>query len=264
MRLGRPKLRRPKIPLLGCVLLWREQIRKKQKFEESIRCFRELSANGSGRFSIRDEDRYPCLNDATENTAFDRHYVYHTAWAARVLAQTRPDLHVDIGSYLYFATLVSAFVPMRFYDYRPAQVALSGLETGFADLLALPFEDGSVASLSCMHVVEHVGLGRYGDPLDPDADLKAMRELARVLAPGGNLLFVVPVGQPRVMFNAHRIYSYEQVVDAFPNLVLERFTLIPELGSDGLVSGASPEQVAMEHYGCGCFWFRRSQEGLKT
>jgi len=131
-------------------------------------------------------------------------------------------------------------------------------------LLALPFEDGSVASLSCMHVVEHVGLGRYGDPLDPDADLKAMRELARVLAPGGNLLFVVPVGQPRVMFNAHRIYSYEQVVDAFPNLVLERFTLIPELGSDGLVSGASPEQVAMEHYRCGCFWFRRSQEGLKT
>jgi SAM-dependent methyltransferase len=253
-----------KIPLIGRVILWQGQSRKKHKFEEDIRCFRELSAMRDIRFMISDEDRYPCLNDATAITEFDRHYVYHTAWAARVLAETHPDLHVDIGSYLYFATLVSAFVPIRFFDYRPAQVELPGLETGFADLLALPFEDGSVSSLSCMHVVEHVGLGRYGDPLDPEGDLKAMRELARVLASGGDLLFVVPVGQPRVMFNAHRIYSYEQVVDAFPNLVLEKFVLIPQSGPDGLVTGSSPERVAEESYGCGCFWFRRSQEGLKT
>lgn len=224
--------------------------------------FRQFKATSDPeRFAVEWRERYPCLDDRTATTEFDRHYVYHTAWAARVLAKTRPALHVDIGSYLYFATLVSAFVPVRFYDYRPAQVALPGLETGFADLLALPFEDGSVASLSCMHVVEHVGLGRYGDPLDPDGDLKSMRELARALALGGSLLFVVPVGQPRVMFNAHRIYSYKQVVDAFPNLVLERFTLIPQLGPDGLVSGASPEQVGAERYGCGCFWFRRPQGG---
>ena len=176
-----------------------------------------------------------------------------------MLAKLRPTLHVDIGSYLYFATLISAFIPIRFYDYRPAQVVLSALETGFANLLALPFADGSVVSLSCMHVVEHLGLGRYGDPLDPDGDLKAMRELARVLAPGGSLLFVVPVGQPRLMFNAHRIYSYEQVINAFPNLMLERFTLIPQLGPEGLISGASAEQAAGEKYGCGCFWFRRPE-----
>jgi len=47
-----------------------------------------------------------------------------------------------------------------------------------------------------MNVVEHVGLGRYGEPLDPEGDIKAMRELRRVLAPGGSLLFVVPVGRP--------------------------------------------------------------------
>ncbi len=227
-------------------------------FRSEFRLFK--AASDPERFSVEWCDRYPFLDDRTDTTEFDRHYVYHTAWAARALAETRPALHVDIGSYLYFSTLVSAFVPVRFYDYRPAQVALSGLETGFADLLALPFEDGSVVSLSCMHVVEHVGLGRYGDPLDPDGDLKSMRELARVLAPGGNLLFVVPVGQPKVMFNGQRIYSYEQVIDAFPKLVLEVFTLIPQLGPDGLVSGASSEQVAAERYGCGCFWFRRVEE----
>lgn len=219
--------------------------------------FRRSAREEDSRFEVRWRDRYPCLGDKTATTGFDRHYVYHTAWAARVLVKTKPAQHVDIGSYLYFATLVSAFVPVRFFDYRPAQVVLPGLETGFADLLALPFEDGSVASLSCMHVVEHVGLGRYGDPLDPNGDLKAMKELIRVLAPGGDLLFVVPVGQPRVMFNAHRIYGYDQIINAFDGLTLSEFSLIQSQGPAPPVAGASAEQVATERYGCGCFHFCR-------
>jgi SAM-dependent methyltransferase len=230
-----------------------------RNFRQEFRQFQ--AASQAGRFAVEWSDRHPCLGDRTGSTLFDRHYVYHTAWAARILAKVRPAVHVDIGSYLYFATLVSAFVPIRFYDYRPAQVMLPGLETGFADLLALPFEDGSVTSLSCMHVVEHVGLGRYGDPLDPDGDLKAMRELARVLAPGGNLLFVVPVGQPRVMFNAHRIYGYEQIVEAFNEFTLSEFTLIQQRGPEPPIVRATAEQVAAERYGCGCFWFRRQQNG---
>jgi len=107
-----------------------------------------------------------------------------------------------------------------------------------------------------MHVVEHVGLGRYGDPLDPEGDLKAMAELRRVLEPGGNLLFVVPVGQPRVMFNAHRIYAYEQVMEAFGDLLLQEFSLIPDSGPPRIEIVADPTQVANMHYGCGCFWFK--------
>ena len=235
------------------------QWRQTQVFQREFLKFK--AASEPGRFVVEWDDRYPCLNDRTANTAFDRHYVYHTAWAARVLAQTKPVQHVDIGSYLYFATLVSAFVPIRFYDYRPAKVVLPGLETGFADLHELPFEDGAVASLSCMHVVEHVGLGRYGDPLAPNGDLKAMRELVRVLTPGGDLLFVVPVGQPKVMFNAHRIYGYDQVIEAFEGLQLAEFTLIQQQGTEPPIQGATEEQVAAERYGCGCFWFSKPNDG---
>ncbi|NDC42314.1 MAG: DUF268 domain-containing protein, partial [Chitinophagia bacterium] len=56
----------------------------------------------------------------------------------------------------------------------------------------LPFESDSIPSLSCMHTIEHVGLGRYGDQLDPQGDLKAIAELKRVVQPGGDLLFVTP------------------------------------------------------------------------
>lgn len=226
------------------------------RFLSDYRTFRKLSKASSGRFHPRWSDRRPFLADWTAATEFDRHYVYHPAWAARVLAATRPSEHVDISSTLHFVSILSAFVPVRFYDFRPADLQLEGLKCDRADLLALPFPDNSVASLSCMHVIEHVGLGRYGDPLDPDGDLKGMRELARVVAPGGDLLFVVPVGRSRLCFNGHRVYSYDQILASFPGLELKEFVLIPEAAErGGLILQASREIADREAYGCGCFWF---------
>jgi SAM-dependent methyltransferase len=154
--------------------------------------------------------------------------------------------------------MLSAFIPVRFFDYRPPELQLSDLTLGQTDLLQLPFAAGTIQSLSCMHVVEHVGLGRYGDPLDPLGDHKAMKELARVLAPGGCLLFVVPVGRPRLRFNAHRIYRFRQVREAFLGLDLKEFALIPDNPvNGGLVMNPAETVVDSQNYGCGCFWFVR-------
>jgi hypothetical protein len=210
------------------------------------------------RFPVRWGDRHPFYGDRSAATPFDRHYIYHPAWAARILAAERPALHVDFSSTLHFCTMLSAFVPVEFYDYRPADVRLPHLVSKHADLTNIALPSGSIASLSCMHVVEHVGLGRYGDPLDPDGDVKAMHELERILAPGGNLLFVVPVGKPRIEFNAHRIYSYAQVIEKFAGLTLVEFSLIPDDGSpEGIISDAAPGLVEQQNFACGCFWFRK-------
>ncbi|MBT0962313.1 DUF268 domain-containing protein [Denitromonas iodatirespirans] len=214
------------------------------------------------RFRMRWTDRWLCFGDATAQTGFDRHYVFHTAWASRVLAATRPAMHVDISSSVFFVTMVSAFVPVRFYDYRPAQFGLSGLESAHADLTKLPFDDESVESLSCMHVVEHVGLGRYGDPLDYDGDLKAISELKRVVAREGQLLFVVPMGgEPRIQFNAHRIYTYRQIVELFSDFELVEFSLIQDGRTEpAFVRNATESLANAQGYGCGCFWFRKPAE----
>jgi SAM-dependent methyltransferase len=197
----------------------------------------------------------PCHGDATATTAFDAHYVYHTAWAARRLHANPVPQHVDIGSDLRFATLASAFQPMRFLDYRPAAVRLPGLECGSANLLQLDLPDDSVRSLSCMHVVEHIGLGRYGDPIDFHGSDKAMTELARVLEPGGLLYFVVPVGRPAVVFNAHRIFRARDIVLRFGALELVEFSLVDDIGAfHEHVSLATSDTLC---YGCGCFVFRK-------
>ena len=228
-------------------------------FIKDFNHFKMLNSQSNRDLSVDIFDLYPCINDKTDTTDIDPHYIYHTAWASRIIAKIKPEYHVDISSYIYFSTLVSAFIPIKFYDYRPAKLILSNLTSEVANLLNLPFENNSIKSLSCMHVVEHIGLGRYGDPLDSEGDLKAINELKRVLAKGGSLLFVVPIGQPKIMFNAHRIYSYAQIINYFSEFSLEEFAFIPDNGNEtGLLYNPELKLVNQQNYGCGCFYFKKN------
>jgi hypothetical protein len=212
---------------------------------------------GDRRFVLRWRDAQPCLVDWTEKTGFEPHYVYHPAWAVRKVKEISPEKHVDISSTLHFASMLSAYIPVDFYDYRPAAFFLPGLNCGSADLMKLPFADGSVESISCMHTIEHIGLGRYGDPINPSGDLRAAKELVRVTARGGNLLVVVPVGRSRLCFNAHRIYSHAQLLGMFEGVSLKEFALVPDdYLEKGLLYDEEAERVVdSQEWGCGCYWF---------
>lgn len=240
--------------VLACVPRpWRDRLRAQLRFRDEFKQFR-AAAEKSGRWPVRWDERRPYLNDRLL-TGFDRQYFYHLAWAARVLAATKPMTHVDISSHLDFSAILSAFVPVRFYDYHALPARLDALTCGQADLKRLPFDSDTLTSISCLHVIEHVGLGRYGDPLDPDGDLKAFAELRRVLTLGGQLLVAVPVGRPRVEFNAHRVYSTAQVLDALRGLTLKEFALIPDRPEDGALIRQAPLDLAdRQEFGCGCFW----------
>lgn len=231
--------------------------KKKVEFFNDLKSFEKNREPGT-RPAFEIKKLIPFFSDNTSTTSFDPHYTYHPAWAARVLNSIKPIVHVDISSTLNFSAIASAFVPIEFYDYRPAALKLSNLATGRADLLSLDFSDDSIESLSCMHTVEHIGLGRYGDKVDYNGDLKAIKELQRVVAPKGNLLFVVPIGKRRIEFNAHRIYNVEDILDAFDELKLVEFSLIPDDFEDsGIITDASYEFANMQDWGCGCFWFTK-------
>lgn len=236
-------------------------VKKKQiqEFETDLANFKASAVLTQKRFE-EGYEVYPILDEKTTITPIEPHYTYHPAWAARILAQNKPPKHVDISSTLNFCTLVSAFIPIDFYDYRPAQIILEGLKSAHADLTKLHFADNSIESLSCMHTLEHVGLGRYGDPIDYDGDLKAIEELKRVLAINGDLLVVVPTGKPKIAYNAHRIYSYEQVISYFEPLQLVEFSLVPDnFENIGFIKNATKKQADEQHWGCGCFWFKKIQ-----
>lgn len=227
------------------------------RFRNEFHQFATLHRRERPELPLEWRDRWPRLNDRTEHLPFDAHYIYHTAWAARVLAATRPKQHVDISSLAYFATICSAFLPIEFLDYRPAGIVLPNLQCGAADLCKLHFADQSLQSVSCMHTIEHIGLGRYGDPLDAQGDRRALGELQRVVAPGGSLLIVVPTGRPRVQYNAHRIYDPQMIEQALPALSLQSWSLLPDNFSGGLIDNPSRDLALQQRYGCGCFHFVR-------
>ncbi len=115
-------------------------------FSSELDAFYRSAKTDEARFPVEKNTTNPYLNDRTEFTFFDTHYVYHPAWAARVIQTVRPALHVDIASTLHFASILSAFVPVQFYDYRPAYLTLSNLKSDFADLMGLPFPDAKATS----------------------------------------------------------------------------------------------------------------------
>ena len=110
-----------------------------------------------------------------------------------------------------------------------------------------------------IYITGHRGmLGRYGAPINPQGDIKAINELKRITKSGGNLLLVFPVGKPKIMFNAHRIYSFEMISDAMSGFFLKEFSLIYD--NQEFIRDANPEDVKTQNYACGCFWFIKSEK----
>ena len=150
---------------------------------------------------------------------------------------------------------LTALTKVTFVDIRPLEANIEGLESVAGSLLAMPFEDQSLESLSCLHVVEHIGLGRYGDPLDPLGSRKAIAELQRVVAPGGHLLFSTPVGAPRVCFNAHRIHDPHELRALFGELELVEFSGVDDAGE--FRRHRELDELAGSAYACGMYLLRR-------
>lgn len=218
-----------------------------------FRQWREYSARSAA--PLRWNDLRPQLFDATTVTPFDAHYFYQSAWCARKIAAHRPFKHVDVASQINLIAPLSAFVETEFIDFRPLETVLPGLTSRAGTILALPFADRTVSSLSCLHVVEHIGLGRYGDALDPDGTRSACRELQRILSAGGDLYLTTPVGRERVDFNAHRVHAAETVIAMFPELTLVSFSLVDDLGV--FHDSAALSAARGNDYALGLFHFRR-------
>lgn len=215
------------------------------------RHWRAFQLASGGQLKIRDS--YPCLTDWLPSTPFDPHYLYQGAWLARKISAHAPKLHVDVGSSVLTMSVLSAHAPTVFVDYRPLKANLSNLHCVAGSIVSLPFATNGITSLSCMHVLEHIGLGRYGDPIDPEGSRKAADELARVVAPNGRLYLTVPVGRARVCFNAHRVFAPQEIPAMFPGLRLVDFSWVDDAGS--LHESGDPQDAAAEEYACGLYEF---------
>lgn len=212
-----------------------------------------------GEFPIRLGDLWYRAHDryARAGTA-QGHYFFQDLWAAQRLHDWGTKSHVDVASRMDgFIAHLLPFCTVTYVDIRPLDLEWTGFSFRRGSITDMPFESGSLATLSSLHVIEHIGLGRYGDEVDPLGHMKAAAELTRVLAVGGRLLIGAPVGRERVCFDAHRVFDPATIVRAFAGLELREFSLIPDDGARAILRDAPFEHARRCDYGCGLFVFEK-------
>lgn len=188
-------------------------------FWREYRKFRRM--NHGSPFELQSRHWLPCLTDRTTFTPVEPTYFLQDSWFARRIAAQRPVRHVDVASSAKSMALIAQFIPVTLVDIRPVEIEVENFSFLTGSILALPYADGVLPSVSSLCVIEHIGLGRYGDTLDARGSEKAAAELLRVLAPGGNLYVSVPVdAECRIYFNAHRAFTRDYLLSLFPGLTL--------------------------------------------
>lgn len=206
---------------------------------------------------------YPCLGDRTAGASVLGEYFWQDLYVARRILERRPRRHVDIGSRIDgFVAHLACQREVEVYDIRPLEAQIPNVRFRQWDLTdagpAAPTDQAD--SVSCLHTVEHVGLGRYGDRIDPQGWRIAIARLASLVAPGGRLWLSVPVGRRRVEFNAHRVFDPREILEQVQRAGLAHveFLVIDRAAVPRLVATeAAIADVAALEDALGLFLFER-------
>lgn len=203
---------------------------------------------------------YAIFDDYADQAGTARgHYFHQDLLVAGFVHAAQPARHIDVGSRIDgFVAHVAAYRPVEVIDIRPLNMAgHANIRYVQGNLMNLdPRLHGACDSLSCLHAIEHFGLGRYGDPVDPQGHRKGFANLVRMLKPEGRLYISFPIGRSEVHFNAHRVFDPTEVLQwAGDQLELLRFDYVDDAGDlhldQSLAVPPRPE------YGCGIYTFRK-------
>lgn len=180
-------------------------------------------------------------------------YFHQDQLVASWIHEARPQRHVDIGSRLDgFVGSVSVFRKIEVIDIRPQPARVKNVTFHQLNLMEQLHTDWieCTDSLSCLHTIEHFGLGRYGDPINVNGHIKGLEQLKRMVSPGGILYLSTPIGPQRLVFNAHRVTAVDTLTDWFnEGWSIEKFAVIDD--SDRVRDGIDwRAKERINHFGC--------------
>jgi hypothetical protein len=191
------------------------------------------------------------------------HYFYQDLLVAQFICNNEPNRHIDIASRVDgFVAHVASFRSIEVIDIRDLdKPKIKNIQFLKKNLMNKSTIDQEITdSISCLHAIEHFGLGRYGDPIDPVGYLKGYNNIIRMLKPDGRLYISFPIGKKNeVHFNAHRIFHPKDIFNwAYDEekINLVRFDFIDDAGM--LHQNISIDQKLPNlNYGCGIYTFKK-------
>jgi hypothetical protein len=204
---------------------------------------------------------YPCLKEKDEESGVvaEHYFLQDLLVAQKIFQMKHLSRHVDIGSRIDgFVGHIASFREVEVFDVRCQSLDISNISFIRADLTAADFSFVDYCdSLSCLHAMEHFGLGRYGDHLNYKGHLVGWDNMFRMLKQGGKLYFSVPIGEQRIEFNAHRVFSVAYLLRLMAGRYdIDSFSYIND--ENRLITNAVLDERSVGnyfgcHYGCGIF-----------
>jgi hypothetical protein len=186
------------------------------------------------------------------------HYFHQDLLVARKIFENRPRRHVDIGSRVDgFVAHVASFREIEVFDVRPQRSSARNIQFRQADLSQ---EGWSLVdycdSISSLHAIEHIGLGRYGDPVQYRGHIGALNNIWKALQPRGKFYFSVPMGRQRVEYDGQRVFPLEYLLSLLDKYVVDSFSYVADDGE--LYENARLDRASIEanfgcEYGCAIF-----------
>jgi hypothetical protein len=209
------------------------------------------------------EASYPCLADKFDTAGkLDSHYFFQDIYVSRKIYDANPIDHLDVGSRIDgFIAQLSVFRKLTIIDIRPLDIEIENVIFLQADICKDDFNLRTAESVSCLHTLEHIGLGRYNDPLGTELWKKGLKNIWSLVKPGGVLYLSVPIGRQRIMFNAHRVFNSTTIINEIKNGKLIDFAFIGDKTS--LQLGPTNTQeidnlTKQFNYGLGIFTFKKN------
>lgn len=227
----------------------------------------EKSSRFQGAFQLGPDYRIYGEKGVDAGTA-SGHYFHQDLLVARAIYQRSPRRHIDVGSRIDgFVAHVASFREVEVLDIRSLP-EVSGISFRQADIMHLPEEFHRTAdSVSCLHALEHFGLGRYGDPIDFDGWWKGLQGLQSLLQPDGTLYLSVPTGvKQRIEFNAHRVFSIPFLIDVLgEEFHFEDLSFVHDDGSLSehvQLDSIQAQESFSADYGCSIWTLRKRATSL--
>lgn len=240
----------------------RDKKADKKKYEKDKLAYCRENVRAEFRFERKYED--PILTEWRGQAGYPGSYFWQDLWGAMRIAERMPGEHFDIGSRIdgFISHLLLLKIPVTLIDIRPLEKPIPGVNFLQADATELEnVEDGSIDSLSALCSLEHFGLGRYGDPIDPEACFKAFHSVQRVVKPGGYIYISVPIGKERLCFNAHRVFAPDTIVKEFDMCVLKEFSVVDLTKDPVLVENCPLNRYKQDEVDLmGMFIFQKKQK----
>ncbi len=220
--------------------------------------YNNLIKSSDSPFKINFLNTHPIYFDRYDEAgAILQHYFHQDIWAAKKVLKSGVKTHHDIGSRLDgFISHCLTFSKVIMLDIRPLNNIIPNLSFTQTDATNMKnIKTGSINSISSLHAIEHFGLGRYGDPIDPLGYKKAINELKRVTKKGGSIYFSVPIGKQRLEFNNQRVFNPKYILELFSGMKLKEFSLVDD--NNNFVENVKPEKYVNVKYSCGLFHFQK-------